>query len=262
MLALCAGPTADVATDMAMPAQIAAVKEAMKEEDGGLSDLFHVSLLHADIVKQLGSEGVETLSDFASYFTADGYETECTTVRDNVDELKGRQIEVARLRTAVQIATAALKEEPKETKGDKKKDKEDADLEAPLPEEDKKSMLTNWNKSYGITLTMWFDPCDSLVNRLFREFRANTPSLLAAERIRAVIQAATPQPENKQRVPGTTLCVYSSEVPDEIVANSWQYFCAFRVLANASAKAGNDDVAWTTGDKKGETVKYAPRREH
>jgi hypothetical protein len=85
---------------------------------------------------------------------------------------------------------------------------------------------------------MFLDPCDPLVNRLFREFRANTPSLIPVERIRSTFQFHTPHQEQKHALAGG-LSFTVEQMPDEQVYDAFAYYFSLRVLANASAKAGN-----------------------
>ena len=56
--------------------------------------------------------------------------------------------------------------------------------EQPLDSAAKETISKAWKARYWIQLTMYLDPADHLVNRLYREFRQNSPSLIPVARIR------------------------------------------------------------------------------
>ena len=247
----------DIAAAMATQQQIDAIVAALDEEPqgvGGLKTLWKVAKVHEEIVAQFESEGVESISDLYGYFGSKTYEEEAVTMRDKIESLKGRQIEVGRIRNAYHLAVEVIRmkgvarpEPPKEKAPD--------NMEAPLDEQDKRSMLEAWRTKYSVTLTMYLDPCDPLVNRLWREFRQNTPSLIPVERIRSTFQFHGPHPQQTQSLlPGVTVTV--DELPDRVVKDIFSYYWALRVYANAAAKAGNYLVDSTT--EPGKKVTFAP----
>jgi len=160
---------------MVSRASVAAVVKEMLEHDQtqALAKCYTEASLHAEIVKELTStDGVENLADLAAFFTRKDYEAETTTYRTKIEGVKEMRVQDARLRTAYLIAVAAMETDT----ADPKKKKVNADVEAPLEEDDKKSMLEVWTKRYDMPLSMYMDPADPLVNRLWREYRAVTPA--------------------------------------------------------------------------------------
>ena len=92
---------------MASSQQIATINQAAP--DGGLKQVFETAKLNPAIVKiLLEEEEVSNLAEFSSFFTKDGYEDEAVTLRDRVETLKTKQVEVARIRTAVLLARGVL----------------------------------------------------------------------------------------------------------------------------------------------------------
>ena len=112
-------------------------------------------------------------------------------------------------------------------------------MEAPLDPEDKESMSKAWTARYGIRLTMWLDPADPLVNRLYREYRRNTPSLIPVARVKSVYTDNNPHPEKRVMLAGGLSVTVQGQEKGEVVRDVSQYYFALRILANAAAKAGN-----------------------
>lgn len=219
-----------------------------RDQKQALASCYSEACLHEAIVKALTStDGVETLADLAAFFTKKEYEAETTTYRKKIDEVKEMRVQDARLRTAFLIAVAAM-----ETDTADPKKKVEADVEAPLEEDDKKSMLEAWAKRYDMPLSMYMDPADPLVNRLWREYRAVTPSLLPVERVKSTFQYQTPINPRKHQI-AHNVAVTFEEQPDQIVSDVVAYYFALQVLANACAKAGNW-VLW----EDGANVVFAP----
>ena len=106
-----------------------------------------------------------------------GYEAEAATFFDKVRDLHGKQVEVARIRTAYQIAVMVVEASNEGGKEKVVTQEASVDMEPPLKEEEKLSIMEDWDKRYNMVLSMWMDPADPLVNRMFREFRLNVPTL-------------------------------------------------------------------------------------
>ena len=241
---------------MANAAMVDAVSAKCGLDDGGLAELWRVTKVHELLQKKFKEEGVETLPEFATYFTYADYEVETTTFRDKEVTLRDRQVEVARLRMAYTVATKVG-----ENSLEKKVKATVLDIEGPLEDANKLEILEAW-KQYHIKLTMYFDPGDPLVNRLFREFRAEppTPSLVLAEKVRSTFQCNTPAIEQKHPLPGSNIAITVEEAPDVDIRDVYTYYIALRILANAYAKAGNILVDSQTD--KGEKVVYVRTAGH
>ena len=209
-------------------------KVEVNTADGGLEKVLALAKVHASLVQLVKDGGIENLMEFSSYFSKDKYEQEAVTFRDQVEALKGKQIEVGRLRVAIEMARAVLARPP-----DAVEPQPALDIEAPLKPQDKADMMKAWDARYGIRLTMWLDPADNLVNRLWREFRNNTPTMIPVSKIRSVYTDNNPHPEKKVILHGGVSLTLEGYEKNEVVRDIAQYYFSLRILANASAKAGN-----------------------
>ena len=220
-------------------------------EDGGMKQVLELTSVHDLIVQKLKAEGVTNLIEFANLWTKDKYEEEALQYRDEVEELKTKRVEVSRLRSAITLARAVLDRPPvnPETQAVN-------DMEGPLDTAAKESIAKAWKMRYGIQLTMWLDPADPLVNRLYREFRQNAPSLIPVARIKSVYSDNNPTPEKKVSLPGGMSITVAGQEQTEVVRDVAHYYYALRILANASAKSGNFVVDSKT-EKEGKVV-FAP----
>ena len=219
--------------------------------DGGLAQVFAEKNVDPLIVGVFTTEGIQTLEDFASSFTAANWEKEAEDFRDKVESLKGKTVFAARLRNAVILARAVINRPPPE-----KEAAPLADFEAPLDAGQKDQMAKAWTTRYGIVLTMHLCPADPLVNRLFREFRSNTPSLILVNKMRSLYTDHNPDPVKMVPIgDGLSLTVQGKE-QNEVVRDVAQYYFRLRILANASAKAGNYE--WDSKVEKDSKVTFAP----
>jgi len=207
--------------------------------DGGLAQVLELTNVNPLLKDLITEEGVTNLMEFASLWTKDGYEKETLEFRDRVDSLKGRLVEVSRLRIAILVAKGVL---------DRPAGSKDAaqsppiDIEGPLDPLAKESMAKAWTARYHLSLGMWLDPADPLVNRLYREFRNNTPTLIPVARIKSVYSDNNPNPEKKVALAAGLVVTVAGKDQSEVVRDVAHYYFALRVLANASAKAGNYEV--------------------
>ena len=218
---------------------IAQVLDQMQEIDGGLGACFSAARVQGSIIAKFAEEGVESLADIVGYFTASGYEKEAENVRDKVEDLKGRTVETARVRTADQIAVKVVEASNAETKKETPAQVH-LDMKAPLQEQEKVSMAEQWTKRFSLHLTVYMDPADSQVNRWYQDFRINMPTLIPVERIRSTFQGNTPSVEQNHPCRGISITV--EEAPDEVARDVFAYYCSLLVLANAAAKACNFEV--------------------
>ena len=238
---------------MASSQQVASINQATP--DGGLKQVFETAKLNPEVVKILvEEEEVTNLAEFSSFFTKDGYEEEAVTLRNRVEALKSKQVEVARIRTAVLLARGVLAQPaPAEASPTKTPT---VDMEAPLDPGAKETMMESWNERYGVQLTMHLDPADTLVSRLYREFRQNTPTLIPAGRMKSVYCDHNPAPEKKVALAGGLSLTVTGQEQRESIRDVVGYYFALRILANASAKAGNYMVESKVD--KGVKVIFAP----
>ena len=121
---------------MASSQQVAAINQATP--DGGLKQVLEAAKLNPLIIKLLmEEEELTNLAEFYSFFTTDGYEEEAVTLRDRMEALKTKQVEVARICSAALAQPAPA--EPSPTKIPP------VDMEAPLDPGAKESMMKSWN---------------------------------------------------------------------------------------------------------------------
>lgn len=220
--------------------------------DGGLAQVLEVTNVNALIVAEIKAEDINNLLDFASYWTTTGFETEAVSFRDRVEALQTKKVEVARIRNAILLAKAVITRPPPA----KEPDELAPDIEAPLNALQKETMVKAWETRYGVVLTMYLAPADPIVNRLFREFRNNTPSLIPVTRIRSVYTDHNACPEKKVAIGGGLKLTVQGEEEKEVVRNVSQYYFQLRILANASAKAGN--YQWDSKEEMDCKVIFAP----
>ena len=235
---------------MATHQQIEAINTAAP--DGGLAQVLEEKSVDKFIVDHLKSDDILTLEDFASSFATDKWEAEADNFRDKVESLKGKIVHTARLRNAVILARAVVNRPPPE----KETAPPNADFEAPLGAAQKDQMAKSWTSRYGVVLTTHFCPADPLVNRLFREFRSNTPSLIQVNKVRLLYTDHNPDPVKQVAIgDGFSLSVQGKE-QHEVVRDVAQYYFHLRILANASAKAGNYE--WESKVEMDSKVIFAP----
>jgi hypothetical protein len=225
-----------------------------KAADGGLASVFKVAKVNPLLVQEFTNDEVTDINEFASYFTIGNYEAEASDfIKDRQAALATKPVEAARLRTAILLARGVIARPE-----DKPPASEQAivDMEGPLEPEEKESMAKAWTQRYGTTLTMWLDPADPLVNRLWREFRRNTPTLIPVGRVKSVYTDNNPHPEKKVALSGGLVLTVEGKDEGEQVRNVAQYYFSLRVLANASAKAGNFETE-SKAEKDGKVI-FAP----
>ena len=108
--------------------------------DGGLAQVFAEKNVDKLIVDLFKTESILILEDFASSFTADKWNTEAENFCDKVESLKGKTVQVARLRNAVILARAVINSPPPE----KETASLNADFEAPLDAVQKDQVAKSW----------------------------------------------------------------------------------------------------------------------
>ena len=215
-----------------------AMKVDVRVEDGGLAQVYQISKINALLVKELEKEEVTNLSDFTGLWTTAKYEDEANEFCDKIEEIKGKKVEVSRLRAAIQLARAVMERPAAAPSGEGPT----IDMEAALEPEEKESMLKAWTSRYNVTLSMWLDPADKLVNRLWRELRMNTPNLISVNHVKSTYTANNPNPERRVGLAGGLTLTLEGKDKEEIVRDVSSYYFSLRILANASAKAGNYEV--------------------
>ena len=224
-----------------------------KSADGGLANVFKAAKVNPTLIEEFTKDEVTTINEFASYFTLADYEKEAKDfVKDRNEALASKPVEVSRLRTAILLARGVLGR----TEAPNPADQGVSDMEAPIDPAEREAMAQAWDKRYGTALTMWLDPEDRLVNRLWREFRKNTPSCIEVKHVRSVYTSHKPGSERKVNLTGGLVLTMDGQDQGEEVRSVAQYYYSLRILANACAKAGNFETESKT-DKGGKVI-FAP----
>ena len=133
------------------------------------------------LVDALQGRGHQTLEDFASSFTTAKWETEARTSATRWSRSRARPSSGTPSQRC--HPGEGCDQPPPAGEGDGTRHR---DFEAPLDAAQKDQMAKSWTSRYGIVLTMHLCPADPLVNRLFREFRSNTPSLIQVNKMRSL----------------------------------------------------------------------------
>lgn len=127
-------------------------------------------------------------------------------------------METARIRNAYLVATRVI--EATNATGKQPTTTNPINMEAPLPENEKISMMDNWTRRYNITLSMYMDPADPMANRLYHEFYQNIPTLIPVEKVKSIFQGDNPSPEQRHPLPGG-IFVTVQVGPDEIIRDAF-----------------------------------------
>ena len=185
-------------------------------KDGGLLELLKAKNLSAAGIKLITSAepdclNITTLNDFATWWVIGSYEAELkdlvTALADTFEGIKTTQEKgqvTARLRQAWKEAHRITTSEPtppptvSEATG-----LTQAQLEAALAPEEKKSLDENWDDRHHLVPPAWLQGADALVNRTFREWRATLPTVPTASQVKSVIAALQPNERHEAPVGGS-----------------------------------------------------------
>lgn len=206
-------------------------------DSAGLSSCLEAARVQQELRDHIATLGIETLSDFVNYVTADKYEEELVPVRDGCEKTRGNPVALARLRAAWRAGSAALRQlENRQASGQRLDD-----LDDPLPEPLVTELKAQWDKNYRLTLEAHLAPADSLVGRLYREFHRNCATVIAVAKVRSLLVSQKPRSERTLKLSdGARLEL--DHVDDVPVQSVVDYYWGLRVLANACALAGGYKV--------------------
>ena len=183
------------------------------------------------------SVGLQTLRDFINFVTAGDYEKELKVVADGCEDMRDTPIPLARLRAAWRSGHAALKSiEQRASSADAA-----TDFDQPLQDAAALEIQDAWDKRYHLTLEIRVSPADSLVARLYREFRRSAATVIPVSKCRSLFQANKPRVEKSVPLADQMRIEFGQQ--DEAPARTViDYYWGLRTLANANAKAGNYTV--------------------
>ena len=205
--------------------------------DRGLETCFKQASLPSEFLTAVRDVvGVVTLDDFVNYVTQSRYEDELVGLREAAGPaFKDKPLILSRLRTAWRAGRKALDElEQKQANKPYTEDVEDA-----LPDESVREIDKLWRDTHGFVIDVHLSPSDSLVARLFREFRRCTPTFIPVEKVKTLLAAQRPPREQREKLGRWTLA--KDEEEDTRVDSVVEYYWALRTLGYACSLAGHFD---------------------
>lgn len=154
----------------------------VKESVRMLRDFLKNNNLDAEVLQQCEALGMESISDFAGYFTSADYEAGLQTeVLDHCPSFKSNKIALSRLRICWQRATKEVAKAACSDAGAPV-----ADLEAPLTADDRREQERAFGQAYNIRFEPACMPAEHIYNRAFREFRSGQKGIEDLHRMRSV----------------------------------------------------------------------------
>ena len=129
-------------------------------------------------------------------------------------------------------------------------------LDEPLPDETVDSLASTWKRMHNLPLDPHMAPADALVARLYREMSRNAASLVDISKVKAIIQATTPEHRSETALGNGTSIVQENEPNKRRITTVIGYYFGLRILAYAYAYAGSDQVK--SMKKEGTMVINAP----
>ena len=213
----------------------------------------------------------ENLDDFLGTFTTDQYEAEVKTLIEarfsvKLDGPEDARISielqrkfVARTRTAY-AAAITLRSKVQS------KDKEIADVEAPLGKEDMEQIDKSWKVLHTWRLIPSARACVQLLGRVFREFRTRKCVLHPVElaismEVDKCVQESSLEPVGSQAAPGQPQLLVrqgARQSRRRVISTVLEYISALRVIFDCYAYVGSFTVEKTIQDRAGERVINVP----
>ena len=134
-----------------------------------------------------------TLRDFASSYTEDDHVVLLDIIWQTDETTKNVRVQRGRLHSAWNAAFIAIKKLEESPKADGSNSLfTDISWEAPLSDEERERIWSDWKAKYNVRLECHVRPGDPLVNRLYREFRKSQQSVTDVRKRESVLHARTP----------------------------------------------------------------------
>eukprot|EP00435_Cladocopium_sp_Y103_P038596 s1483_g10.t1 len=175
--------------------------------------------------------GLTTLDDFVYMIQASDWEKSLTEHVDQVKDLKGNRIALARFKSAFESGQQALKHAAQVAP-------KSEDLDESLPDSTIQQLNVDWTKRYSLSFDPVLEPSEQLRGRIYREFRKGTMTVLDLKKVKSVLTVAQPRGSDSIAFPGGLQLQLEKEVSVSLRSVTDYYF-ALRVLMHAWAWAGN-----------------------
>ena len=197
--------------------------------------------LPENVVTQVKSLGITSVTDFRSYWTATEYEEGVgTDVLDGLSEIRNGtpqwKLLRGRLRSAWELAGSEMaKQLARRSKTDPQEE-----LDTPIDSDDRALQDEQFEKAYGgLSFEQEFVPADPLYGRLFREFRRRNISVYSLGRVRAAASYDLAHDKRLRKIADNLYSKDDSYDPPNINFSSvLQLLVAARILANGWAMVG------------------------
>ena len=166
----------------------------MQEADGGLESCFKVAKVAPCLIKNLMEvQEFVTLRDFASSYTEDDHVVLLDIIwqaDETTKNFAARQTPQRLERRLYRYQEAGLEESPKADGSNSLST--DISWEAPLADEERERIWSDWKAKYNVRLECHVRPGDPLVNRLYREFRKSQQSVTDVRKWKSVLHERQP----------------------------------------------------------------------
>ena len=216
----------------------------MQASDGGLKSCFAAANVAPSLAQNIREkQECKTLRDFAKSFRKEDHVRLLDAIWEADEPTKAVRAHRGRLLSAWEAADAAIEKlENAPVKPDSASSMPtDLSWEAPLQEEDRNRIWTEWKNKYGVRLEAHVRPGDPLINRTYREFRMFQLSVTDVRKWKSVLHERTPDSLVETRMTSRSYLVEG--VQTEFRADSViQYYWGLRTLVNAWAVCGNYEV--------------------
>ena len=164
-----------------------------------------------------GGLGMQSNLDFRDYVRASDWENEwsqvLSTAPEAIKEFRNDRLATSRVRQAWRVIHTGLE-------GDRRKTSEvvDSEKDAPLPEPKQKELKAAWDHRYHLNLWLFVTPAASLVGRLYREYQANSHTVLQMRKVRSLYMQHLPSSSKTVDIGGVQMHVKEEET--QVVINN------------------------------------------
>eukprot|EP00435_Cladocopium_sp_Y103_P000858 s5581_g1.t1 len=202
------------------------------QDDRGLETCFKGANLEAAWIESYTKvHKLVTLDDFIYMIQASEWEKSLLEHVEQVPDLKGNRIALARFKSAFEAGQQALKHAAQVAP-------KSEDLDESLPDSTIQQLNQDWSRRYSLSFDSVLEPSEQLRSRVYREFRKGTMTVVDMKKVRSVLSMAQPKASDSISLPGGLQLQLEKEVSVSLRSVTDYYF-ALRVLAHAWAWGGN-----------------------
>eukprot|EP00971_Amphidinium_carterae_P055954 1103387-Amphidinium_carterae.2 len=184
--------------------------------------------------------GLESVSDYASFFTKDDYASAVQTdILDKIPDYANDRVQRGRLRTAWTLAEADLLAfTARKAAGTSE------DLDMPLDPADQRAQEDLFTATHHLRLEPAIAPSDSLFARCYREFKKESVSVLPLAKVKSALEVGAVASSSKRRrlAEGVEIRLQGEEqLPDIRFSSVLQVLHALLSLVHAWALTGTNE---------------------